>query len=120
MPVTLMAGLRPLVAKTCTTCGELKDAREYYRNAGGWYQSSCKACAGHLALTETKRINHESWDRAYKRYSRWTKAEIDKMWRLTDQGLKAKEIAALLERSVTSIYVVRNKYPRSNDASNRP
>jgi len=102
-------GNRPLVAKTCRSCNELKAATEFKRRPRKGqvlehYDSECKRC-GHLRSNQSlKRSNDESLEKATRYRENWTKDELATLQRLEGLGLSHREIAERLGRTISAVF----------------
>lgn len=108
----IVIGTRTILAKTCLGCFSLKPGSEFRVTYGGYKHSQCISCTGRMARASSERSNNLTIDRAVSHRSEWTQEKIDLVWELTDKGMKAKEIAVFLGRSLYSIYMIKNKHPR--------
>lgn len=109
-PKGLTAGKRPLVAKTCRKCGQLKTVHEYGFDTKGYRQSDCDTCRVADSNVTKLKANMDSQKAAHKWRQPWTNADIKQLDELTKQGLKAKEIGERMGRSISSIYTARDVY----------
>lgn len=104
-----MCGNRPLVAKTCRSCNELKMASEFnrYLRKGQvleYYDSECRHC-GYLRSNEClKRANDESLEKATRYRDNWTKDELATLQRLEGLDLSHREIAERLGRTISAVF----------------
>ena len=110
----IQCGVRPLVAKTCKSCGALKLASEFPKfrhtsNGVFYYHSNCKKCGIKKASKSVKRANALSIDEAEQARSEWSPSDRDTLARLTAAGASAAETAKALGRSINAIYMARHR-----------
>lgn len=104
-------GRRPLVAKSCSLCFELKTKEHYLLLVTGYFDSSCKKCryAAPSRKGKTKTNQQEALEGAVKHREPWTDREIQRMLAMRSAGFSAKSVALILNRSVYSVYTMTNK-----------
>lgn len=102
-------GNRILIAKTCSSCNELKMASEFKRRprkgqVQEHYDSECRHC-GYLRSNQSlKRANDESLEKATRYRDNWTKDEVATLQRLEGLGLSHREIAERLGRTISAVF----------------
>lgn len=113
----LSCGPRPLVAKTCSTCGQLKMAKDFRldtRNSKRRYwMAQCKRCQHLSAQQARKNANGEFWERtdtALRVHVPWSRDEIKRLRELLFWGLTYKEISEKMGRSVGSVNGAEKRY----------
>lgn len=121
-------GMRTLVAKTCTQCGEFKDAKEFSRNREVYWLSECRRCilarythsprqrediqriqAEHQAETMTP-------DAVQGRWTRWSNAEIEVA---LNDAISPVEAAKRLGRTYRAVLSARLRYGYYNDPKHK-
>lgn len=103
-------GPRTLLAKTCVVCSEFLPAQafDYKRKDGYRYkQSICRTC-NNLSVNAAKiRHNAESLVVATRHRTEWTEEEVRMVYAMVYRGMSSREISAVLNRSLTAIYNIR-------------
>jgi len=69
-------GRRQLVAKTCLTCGQLKDASGFRRTGRGYWQPSCYRCVHEGAKRSDYAAQARSQAGATRSGQPWTEADM--------------------------------------------
>lgn len=107
---------RTLVARTCDTCGEMRDASSFERGTGGW-RHTCRKCRGNLDVDQldrnrisnrhtTARSQNRTLDQAQRRGYQWTGPELEVVLR---QDLTAEVAARMLGRTLYAVRGARAK-----------
>jgi hypothetical protein len=108
---TEIAG-RTLLAKTCPTCLEFKQAFEFNidpKLKNGGHRTNCRVCHMRISNAIRKRFQSESIVEASKNRTEWTEKEIEHLQQLVNAGLKSREIARIMSRTYASITNTRHR-----------
>lgn len=101
---SVSCGKRTLVARTCTECYQLKDARNFAKTKRGYYATICTVCmvarnrrwlADRVDVVRDKASNHRK---------EWTESEMELMLEMFDQKVSGQQIAETLGRSLQAVY----------------
>jgi hypothetical protein len=106
----ITCGTRTLLAKSCITCGELKQASDYRMARGVYYQSECRGCQHISAKRADKKANARSQDYAVKFRDEWTERDLHELSQLTARKLPLAVVAKKLGRSLASINDAKVRY----------
>jgi hypothetical protein len=100
-------GLRTILARTCTRCGEFKQADEFARVMGGYCDSYCKDC--HNAHSKPVMLAHqkEALRAATKHRQPWTDGECRRLAEMVSEGRTGPYMAKELNRSVYAVYTMK-------------
>lgn len=108
----LSCAQRTLVAKTCRGCGELKLAKHFSTvtmKSGRYRNSQCHDCNNATGKVVMKHHQRKAVKGAVKHAQPWSEEDIKRLDELTADRVPAAEIAIELNRTVYSIYTMRNK-----------
>ena len=107
---TLNPGTRTVLAKSCSTCGDFKQASEFRMSRGKWLQSQCKKCQHTAAKKSNQRTNGTSRDRAYRNNQPWTLAEVRQLEAYLQQGVPLANVAYRLNRTLFGVNSAIRRY----------
>lgn len=105
----ITAGVRKLVAKSCSHCHQLKDAKCFSTMPGGYYTSHCHTCKNKTGKPAAIRNQQRSLRTAVRHRQPWTDADLRKLAEMASEGHTGPEIALALNRSVCAVYTMKNK-----------
>lgn len=118
-------GERSLVAQTCDACGLILGSKHYRRTHRNTWPRTCVTCVNkryrqkhpeHDArLHEIRRAANEETRPGATNFNKfWTLKELDQIVQYLSEGLKHKEIALRMNRTLQSIRGAVQKYGLSN------
>ena len=105
-----VVGKRRLLAKTCTQCGELRNADKFQHQVTGYWGTYCFTCNSKQSNKLVNKSNAESQDKATSKHNPWTDKDIEKLWALYYEGKPHVEIAAALGRTRSSIATALTRF----------
>lgn len=105
----IYVGTRKLLAKTCKSCGLLKQARDFTRVAGNYRNSYCNKCKNLLGRPAIRRHQQRAQSGAVKHGQPWTEQDIELLLQMSEKGLNGPQIAIALNRTVYSVYTMKYK-----------
>lgn len=100
-------GKRPLLGKTCITCGRFTD--EYRKNGLGYWQQDCNPCHVKVSHEIDRKSNEESRAKADQHYQPWTDHQIETLFEMSEQGYSGMEIAEKVGRTLVAVRVMKSK-----------
>jgi hypothetical protein len=96
-------GERPLLAKTCHDCRELKDVSEYFLERGIYYSAYCRACFGKRNNVRALEKNNLSLESARRHREPISDLDKRRFWSYLEEGLTREEIARRMGRTISAI-----------------
>jgi hypothetical protein len=125
-------GERPLVAQTCDACGLILGSKHYRRTHRNTWPRTCVTCVNrryretHPKLDDSQHaarriLQNESLDTATNNGKDWTFKDLDIIAEALKAGLKHREIAPLVNRTLFStraailIYGLSNGWPSRDE-----
>lgn len=103
-------GKRTLIAKTCTKCGELKEAKCFRKNTRGYRVPDCNNCHNKRSranMTAKNVLSHEHTERG--RGNIWSDDEVQKLREFVAAGMPSSEISVKLGRSITAVHMKKSR-----------
>lgn len=107
--MVIYIGTRTLLAKTCKSCGVLKQAREFAKVASNYYNSYCHRCKNDLGRPAMRVHQTRAQDVAVRHRQPWTDRDIARLLDMSQKGLSGPVMALALNRTVYSVYTMKNK-----------
>lgn len=105
----ITVGQRVLIAKTCITCGVLKQARDFARVMQFYYTSCCHTCKNISARPRTHKHQQKALKGAVRHRQPWTVEDIHTLSAMISEGLTGPQMALALNRSVYAVYTMKQK-----------
>lgn len=107
--MSISAGPRTLVAKTCKVCGELKMAKCFAKVYKVYRTHICHTCKNNQSRPLMHAHQEKALTAAVKHRQPWCEAEIEKLEEMLEAGLHAPQIALALNRTVYAVYTKVHK-----------
>lgn len=102
------------MTRRCARCGVDKTPEDFYfvkrKGRVNVRHSWCKACTTQQCVEFKAEGTAETLANATKYREEWSPSELSELQRLTNLGLRAKDIALAMNRSLLGIYSVRDKH----------
>lgn len=102
-------GTRTLLAKSCAACGEFKQSKEFVKSMGIYKNSYCNKCRNEMAAPLVKEHQQEALDAAVRHRQPWTDQDIKALLAMIEKGCTGPQMALSLNRTVYSVYTMKNK-----------
>lgn len=105
----LSVGTRTLLAKSCARCGVFKMADQFAVILKKYRDSYCRVCHCASAAPSTRKHQQEASEGAVRHRQPWTGTDLHLLAEMTAEGAVAAEIARALNRTIYSVYTMKNK-----------